>query len=157
MSSYYPGFQWRVLCLRQPVENKPKHFTGSSTSASKRLLFLSVCVLLLQAHCSFYNHLSDSLRGQQGAGGGEEGCSVPQITIPLLLLPLSCCLGPWQQDIALLWLHQSQCTPCWLIVTRWTLTAQPALTMCSLDRAACDARLPPPSPLQPTALSVCCW
>lgn len=154
MSSYYPGFQRRVLCPRPPVENKPKHFPGSSTSASKRLSFLSVCVLLVQAHCSFYNHLSDSLRGQQGAGGGEEGCSVPQITIPLLLLPLSRALTTG---------HRSPVTPpepvhtllahCDSLDSDSTAGTHNVL----IGQGCMWCPPPPPSPLQPTALSVCCW
>lgn len=51
----------------------------------------------------------------------------------------------------------SSYTHCRLIVTRWTLTAQPALTMCLLDTAACGTLAPRP-PRVPWAPELClCW
>ena len=66
----------------------------------------------------------------------------------LLLLPpaLKKVPGPWRRDTPLPWLHCGRCTRCCLIVTRWTLTAQPALTMCLLDTAACGTSTPSESP-----------
>lgn len=61
-----------------------------------------------------------------------------------LLLPpaLKKVPGPWRRDTPLPRLHCGRCTRCCLIVTRWTLTAQPALTMCLLDTAACGTSTP---------------
>lgn len=44
--------------------------------------------------------------------------------------------------LLLLWLPVAGTLTCWLIVTRWTLTVESALTMCLLD----TAHIPPPTP-----------
>lgn len=86
-------------------------------------------------------------------GWGGVWCP-PNPSSSFLLLPpdLKKVPGPWRRDTPLPWLHCGRCTRCCLIVTRWTLTAQPALTMCLLDTAACGTSTPlrvPPGPWAP--------
>lgn len=98
-------------------------------------------------------------------GLGEEGSTSPppHPRSLLFLLRLNSSVAPalkkvsrsWQWDIPLPWLHYSQNTHCCLIVTRWTLTAQPALTLCLLDTPACGTSPIPPPPTEPPELRLC--
>lgn len=137
--AHFPCYKWIIWVFVSCFKKKERKKT------LKKSFF--VC----QAHCSLLHTSVTLWEDSRGQGGVRRAAVSSKSPSPffLLLLLLPLCLTPsppsalkesvWQQDIPSLC---SQYTHCWLIVTRWTLTAQPTLTMCLLDTAACGASPP---------------